>query len=158
RRQEFVEWKVMRIDDAYTVQSPKPQSSVRGPADDRNNAASTGAIPYSVGVIEDRYANEVFRRIPLVHPRGPAAHLEPSHAHQAAGHLLPERVIAVLNYPMRRVARQAILAGQSCHAPVLYATQAALCGGPEPAVWIKSKACNLSLPQPVGSAIRCLDL
>src|SRR5262244_1552944 len=59
---------------------------------------------------------------------------------------------------MRRVARQAILAGQSCHAPVLYATQAALCGGPERAVWIKSKACNLSLAQPVGSGIRCLDL
>jgi hypothetical protein len=63
-------------------------------------------------------------------------------------------MIVVLDNPMHRVARQAVLAGQRGDPAVFQAAQAALCGGPERAVRIESKAGNLPIAQPVGGGIR----
>ena len=109
--------------------------------------------PDSVGTVEDGGLDGPLR---IGRPR---VQLGPGNAHQAAGHVQPERMVVVFHRPSERVSQgNPFLLVKRGDTAVFHPAQPALGCGPERTVLIELKAVDAALAQPVGGCVRCADL
>ena len=138
RRGKLIEGKVARIDDADAVESAEPYFSIRGLGDVRGVAAGERMAPYAVGAVENGGLDRPLASCRSL--RRPRLQLGARNAHQAAGHVQPERMGVVFHRPMNRIAGQSVLAGQRRDAAVFQPAEPAFGGGPERTVRIEPKS------------------
>src|SRR4029450_5635842 len=124
----------MRIDDADPVQRQEPDLAVTGLGDDRAVAVTELLAPHSVRAVETPRVN---RRLWTC---GPRVQLGPGRAHQATGHVKPDRPGVTFHHPVDRIARKAVPSGEGERATIFEPAQAFLGRGPEGALRVDMEA------------------
>ena len=119
RRREFVERKLTpiqakRIDHEDTASRRVPQSSIRGLAETRAEAAAQRDEPEPLGIVENR---GLYLPLRIFDPR---MQLRPGNAHQAAGRVQPDLTGVVLHHPVDGIAGQSVLAAQRNNTAVFH--------------------------------------
>src|SRR5262249_24002844 len=130
RWRKTVEGQVARIDEAHAVQRDEPQLSIGSRCDVRGVGGESAKVPDAIRVVEDRGTNRRRRIAVLVDSDGPGVEIGSGNASDAAGHVQPERIVA-LHHRIDIVARQSVFARQGSDVAVLDPAEPALSGGPK---------------------------
>ena len=152
RRRKVVERKVTRVDDADAIVRQEPQLSIRRLGDARAVGADARMAPDSVRAVEKR---DLDRPLRIGDPRVQVAACD---AHEAAGHVQPERMRLVFDDPIDGIAGQPVLAGNRRRMTVLQPAQTGLRRDPERTVPIELKTVDATRPQPIGICERRAQL
>src|SRR5262249_15459264 len=153
-----VDRNVKRIEHARAVLRHEPQPSILRLRDLRNIASGVVAEPDAVGAVENGRLETPTGLFAPLRRGGPGVQLGAGDAHQAAGHVQPERAGVVLDSPVNGVAGQPVPAGQGGPATLCQPAEPAFGGGPERAIRIEAQGVDASLAQSVGSRVRRADL
>src|SRR5262249_51380862 len=87
---QYIEMKLMWIDDGEAIDTSKPKLAIRGPYDVRGGAAKISLASYSIGNVEMGNLNGPLSSFVLVRCSGPRVQLGARDAHQTTRSVQPE--------------------------------------------------------------------